>query len=259
MTNSLIAFVSFVVFALTVLGAARLGKTYLFGLSITFILVSNITVQINVEVLPNVTISWAIIIYSLVYLITDLVIEFYGRRTAYVLAVVNLAVQLLLWAYVGLSLMVTPDSSGNSAQAYETMRVLFGTTARITIAAVVAALGPFMDVFVTSRIREFLKRRRLLGNETLNLIARAKLSTFLGEAINTVLFFSLALLGTGTDLPTLASIIVTAILVKWAISLADTPFLYMFLRFFNRPLDVSTPFHAAVGGVPEVPPREAGL
>lgn len=239
MDNLLIAILSFVIFVIVVLAAARAGKTYLFGLSITFILISNVTVQMNTEIVPGVTISWAIIIYSLVYLITDLVIEFYGRRTAYELAATNLGVQILFWFYVWLSLKASPAASGNSTHAYETMKALFSTTAQITLAAIVAALGPFADIFTTQKIRDYLKGHHIYGSQILNLLVRAKLSTLFGEVINTVLFFSIALMGTNTDTITLVSIVISATVAKWIISAADAPFLWVYFRYIGAPADVS--------------------
>lgn len=239
MSNLLVAGVSFGLFVLVVLAAARLGRVYLFGLSIAFILVSNITVQMAVEIVPGVEISWAIIIYSLVYLITDLVIEFYGRSAAYWLAATNLAVQLLLWTYVWLSLQVVPASSGTSTQVYETMRLLFGTTSQITIAAVLASVGPFLDITTTSLIRNYLKHRKIVGGTIANLILRAKLSTFIGEVINTVVFFSIALMGTGLPWSSRVSIIVSATVAKWVISAADAPFVWLFFKFVGPPKDAS--------------------
>jgi uncharacterized integral membrane protein (TIGR00697 family) len=237
MSNLIVAASSFVVFTFCVLVAGKCGKVALFGLSIAFIIMSNITVQINVEVVPGITISWAIIIYSMVYLITDLVIEFYGRSVAYRLAATNLFIQLLLWLYVWLSLMATPAASGNSSQVYDTMKSLFGTTTQITIAAIVAAIGPFADIFATGHIREYLKAHRFFRDEIFNLLARTKLSTLLGEIVNTVIFFGLALVGTGTPFSILMSIIVSATIAKWVISLADAPFLWLYFRFVGPPKD----------------------
>lgn len=238
MHNLLVGLAIFIVFVLVSLAAARAGKTYLFTTSITFIVISNITVQMSVELLPGIVISWAIIIYSLVYLITDFVIEFYGRREAYRLAVTNLAVQYVLWLYVWLSLMVHPAPMGDSNAVYATMRSLFGTTTQISIAATIGALGPFSDIFITGRVREYLRARRLFRHEILNIVARAKLSTLIGEFINTVLFFSIALMGTGLDARALASIILSATVVKWMIALLDAPFLYVFFRYLGLPPDV---------------------
>lgn len=239
MANMKVAIVSFVFLVFAVLGVARLGKHLLFALSVAFIVMSNITVQVTTEVAPGVIISWAIIIYSMVYLITDLVIEFYGRTSAYQLAAANLGVQILLWVYVWLSMLVVPISDGNARVAYDTMGLLFGTTTRITIAAVIAAIGPFADIFATDKLRVILRRLGLGGAGAGSVLARAKVSTLLGELINTVLFFGIALAGTGAAVGTQVSIILTATLTKWTLAFADVPFLWAFLRYAGEPLDNS--------------------
>jgi queuosine precursor transporter len=232
--NELIAVLSFIGFAIAVVVAARLGKTALFVLSATFIIISNVTVQMPVAVF-GMEISWAIIIYSLIYFITDILCEYHGKTTGYRLAATNLAVQLILWAYVFLSLQVTPVESGKAM--YGTMEKLFGTTAQVTFAAIVASAGPFLDIFVFSWIRQkwdVVAQRHIDGktalallfnNRVLALVARNKLSTLAGQIVNTVLFFSLALFDTGIPTGTLVSIIVSASAIKVLIALADIPFL----------------------------------
>lgn len=234
--NEIVAILSFVGLAILVLIAARLGETFLFVLSVTFIILSNITVQMPVRVFGT-AISWAIIIYSLVYFITDLLCEYHGRAAGYRLAATNLGVQIILWAYVWTSLRVSPEPSG--AGAYDTAMKLFATTAQITFAAIVASAGPFLDIFIFSSIRTwwdaFASRRgggtgflaRFLRNKLWALVTRNKLSTFVGQVVNTMIFFTLALLGTGVPRSTVVSIIVSASIVKIAIALADIPFLVM--------------------------------
>lgn len=195
--NEISAILSFIGLALVVLVAAKLGKTALFVLSSTFIIVSNITVQMPVNVF-GMEISWAIIIYSLVYFITDILCEYHGKANGYRLAATNLAVQIILWAYVWASLQVTPVSSGQ--EVYLTMEKLFGTTAQITFAALVASAGPFLDIYVFSWIRqkwdseagkhvdENTYLANLFRNRVLSLVARNKLSTFVGQILNTAIF-----------------------------------------------------------------------
>lgn len=240
--NEFVAVTSFICLALLVLVAARLGETFLFVLSVTFIILSNITVLMPVRVF-GFEISWAIIIYSLVYFITDLLCEYHGRAAGYRLAATNLAVQVILWAYVWASLQVSPQPSG--VEVYQTAEKLFATTAQITFAAIVASAGPFLDIFIFSSIRDWWDGvaaryktidstlARFLRNKIWGLVTRNKLSTFAGQVVNTIIFFSFAFLGSGVAIDTLVSIIVTASGMKIVIAVADVPFLVMAERVLH--------------------------
>lgn len=216
--NALVAFASFVVFVLLILVATRLGAKYLFVLSTTFIVISNITVQIPVTIF-GVTISWAIIIYSMVYLITDVLSESFAKHLAYKLAACNLSVQIILWLYVWSSLKVEPVGPAGTA-AFENATELFTATARITLAAIVAAAGAFIDI----AIYETIKRR--FGGP---LWIRNNVSTIVGQGANTILFFVIALYGV-VEANVLFQIVWTAILAKMAIAACDTPFIYLARR-----------------------------
>ena len=239
--NESMAIVSFLGLVLAVLVAARLGQASLRLLAAVYILLSNITVGMPVPVF-GVEISWAIVIYSLVYFITDIVSEHYGRRSAYQLALTNLLVQVLLWLYVWSSLLVEPSPDGQTA--HETMRLLFGTSSRITVAALVAGIGPFLDIATFALIRDrwdqWVARldrvsgmARVARNRVVAIVARNKLSTFAGQILNTIVFFSIAFVDTGVSARTLLSIIVSASLVKVVVALADIPFLVLVDRFIR--------------------------
>ncbi len=221
MVNEAFALVSFLIFMVLVLIATRMGKMYLFILSTSFILLSNITIQIPVRVV-TLPITWAVIIYSPIYLITDILNEFYDRTQAYKLAACNLIVQLFLWGYVYLSLQVTPLPEGTAA--YKTMNDLFASTARITFAAMIAALGPFVDIFIYQRIQE---RAMARGGWLSKLWLRNNLSTWVGQTSNTFVFFVVAFYGQFQQEGLLLSIIATALVVKLAMAVGNTPFIYL--------------------------------
>lgn len=225
--NELIAIASLVAFVLIILGATRLGVKYLFGLSITFILISNITVQIPVTVF-GVTISWAVIIYSMVYLITDILSECFAKNLAYKLAACNLGVQVILWLYVWSSLQVEPVRPDGTAP-FENAAQLFTATARITLAAIVAAAGAFIDI----AIYEGLKARRRGPSWIRTLWFRNNLSTMIGQSANTTIFFVIALYGV-VESNVLFQIVWTAIVAKILIAWCDTPFIYIAKRIRQR-------------------------
>ena len=133
---------------------------------------------------------------------------------------------MLLWAYVWSSLQVEPEPGGQDA--FLTMDNLFSTTARITFAAIIASAGAFFDIMVY----EWLMNRKKTGFLS-KLWVRNNLSTWVGQSLNTVLFFVLALYGVVAN-EVLISIILTAMGVKIVIAACDTPFLYWARKFTPR-------------------------
>lgn len=233
--NEFIAISTFLVTGLLVVIAARVGIKYLFVISAFIILATNITVLIPVEVF-GVSISWAVILYSMVYLITDILSECSGRYLAYKLAACNLAVQILLWLYIWISLQVTPepvawaDDPTQFPHPFVVADTLFSSTVRITFAAIIASLGAFLDIM----FYEWLKAKgdRLVGIKSKNwrqkllsnLAFRNNFSTIIGQTVNTALFFLVAFYGV-VETPELIQIILSASAVKIVIALCDTPFI----------------------------------
>jgi uncharacterized integral membrane protein (TIGR00697 family) len=211
----------------SVLLAARFGISTLFALSACFIVASNITVQMTIP-LFGMSFSLAVIIYSCVYLIADLVSEHYGKQAGFRLAACNLVVQLFLWAYVLLSVKIMQRSEAETSVPVAAAATLFGASSRITFAAVLASIGPFLDVVVYARIREFLQSRqdaRRQDDSVMYLIARNKLSTLAAHVVNTAIFFAIAMFG--TDWRTVAGVVATATLAKIIVMVIDTPFLIL--------------------------------
>lgn len=222
--NGFLALSSFVCLGLIILIAGRLGKTYLFVLSAFIIVATNVTIGIQVDIF-GLSLSWAVIMYSMVYLITDILSEFHEKNDAYKLAATNLAIQMIFWLYIYFTLAILPSAG---EQAYTNVASLFSTTPRITLAAIVASLGAFADIWVYERIREWSRTRDGVLKQ---LWVRNNVSTIIGQSLNTALFFLIALYGV---LPNIWEIIGAALLVKWTIAFLDTPLLYGARYVYNR-------------------------
>lgn len=215
--NELVCISTFILLCLAVGSATKWGLKHLYIMSAFIILASNVTVGVQVDVF-SVSISLGVIIYSIIYLVTDIVSEFYERYEAYKLAVTNVLIQIAFWIYIFISVNVTP--SGDT-EAYMAMNSLFNATARITVAALVASLGAFVDIY----FYEWMLKKSAVEGERYapKMWLRNILSTCIGQSINTAIFFTIALYGVVSNLP---SIIISAIVIKLAIAVFDTPFLY---------------------------------
>ena len=223
--NELVAVSTFVLLCISIGIATWWGLKQLYVLSVFTILASNVTVGIQAD-LFGVSVSLGVIIYSIIYLVTDVVSEFYKRNEAYKLALTNVLVQIGFFIYIFISTNVIP-SGGQTA--YDAMNALFSSTARITVAAIVASLGAFVDIYFYEWM---LKKASIQGKRYApKMWLRNILSTFFGQSVNTALFFTIALYGV---VPNLISIIISAIAIKWAIAILDTPFLYWARMIHSR-------------------------
>ncbi|MFC1492227.1 queuosine precursor transporter [Nitrospinota bacterium] len=205
--------ITFIFLGVVLLVCTKLGKTYLFACTVSYILVSNITVTKQVTVFGWST-SLGVVIYSLVYLATDICSEYGDDPDDYRLAVMNVIAQLLFLVYIYLSIITPPDAKTDFAAPH--IEKLFSTTLRISIAAFIAALGAFADIW----LYRFLKRKWPTG--IINLLVRNNVSTIFGQGVNTILFFFIAFYGV---LENLVQIIITAMIVKCIIAVLDTYFI----------------------------------
>ena len=234
--NEVVTVLSFAVLAMLVVTAARIGTISLFVLSATYIFLSNITIGMPIRVF-GVEFPWAIIVYSLVYFIVNLTCEFHGEGAAYRLAATNVCVQVILWGYVWASLIITPASSG--IHSYNAMNQLFGTTKQISVAALLASVGPFLGIFIYSWLRrrwEALAVKyenssgpaaRIFKHRMLAIVIRNKVSTFAGQIVNTIVFFTVASFNSHTETSLIISVIVSSCIVKMIVAIADVPFLIL--------------------------------
>ncbi|MEM8975710.1 MAG: queuosine precursor transporter [Pseudomonadota bacterium] len=216
MTNELLVVAVVALMATAILSATYFGKPFLFAISCFIIVVSNATVGIQLDVF-GLAVSWGVIVYSFIYLITDILSELFEEDSAYQLAFMNVFVQVVFWIYLTLTFFV---ETRVSQETLSTLEQLYATTPRITLAALVAVFGAFVDIWVYEKIK-----KRYSGSQSVwsGLWFRNNVSTIVGQSVNTVLFFTIALWGV---VPDLLSIILTAIAIKAAIALVDTPLLY---------------------------------
>ncbi|MCH8010545.1 MAG: queuosine precursor transporter [Candidatus Marinimicrobia bacterium] len=91
-----------------------------------------------------------------------------------------------------------------------------GSTTRITIASIIAYLiSQFHDVWLFHLLKKRFKHRHLW--------LRNNISTFLSQTLDTNIFIIIAFYGDRTLLPLIGGQLV----VKWLMTVADTPFVYL--------------------------------
>jgi queuosine precursor transporter len=178
----------------------------------------------------HLTASVSLLVVPLLFTINDVIVEVHGKERARSVVFSGLIVIALL---MGMALLAThlPPSARFAANepAYDT---IFGQSARIAAASLVAfALAEVLDVWVFSKIRERLGKKALW--------LRNNVSNFAAQLVDTVLFMSLAFYALdkpfGANVSFLVGLMLPYWLLKCAMSVIETPFVYLGVRWLRGP------------------------
>lgn len=180
----------------------------------TFPLVKIFGYQLNASV--------AIFVVPLVFTVNDVITEVYGKERTRSIIRSGLVVILLIFLVSILFTSLPPSARFQRTEpAYDT---IFGLSKRIAAASLTAfAISEFTDVFIFVRIRQ------LFGKKALWL--RNNLSNFGAQFVDTVLFLTLAFYAFnkpfGGNVNFLVSLIIPYWLLKCAMSVIETPLVYL--------------------------------
>lgn len=155
--------------------------------------------------------------FPVVFLMTDVIGEVYGKRTAQAFVLAGFVSTILFIVYSWLSLVMPWSEDGEWAHAgYD---VIFGLSTRIAIASLVAFLiAEYQDVLSFFFFRERVGVKYFW--------VRSLLSNMWSQLLDTVIFMVIAFVGV-YSWRTLVSIIVTWWLYKVAMGLLYTPLSYV--------------------------------
>ncbi len=167
--------------------------------------------------------SAGVFMFPVVFLMTDVVGEVYGKRVAKFFVFAGIVSTLLWIGYSLVSLAMPWAEKGLWVKdSYETM---LGVSIRIAIASVVAfAVAEYQDVL------SFFFFRAKLGEKLFWL--RSTLSNLWSQLLDTVLFMTIAFYGV-YDTSVLVTLIITWWLYKVAMGFLYTPLAYLGVRFLK--------------------------
>ena len=169
----------------------------------------------------GIVVSVAIGLYSMSFLLTDFLGEIYGKKQA--LRAVYMAIfGAIIYVFAAqFSVATEPAAYYGFQSAYATV---LGTAPRLVIASIAAFIvAQLCDVLVFDKLKEVTNGRFLF--------LRNNLSTLVGQTLDTIIFYLIAFWGI---VPNILELIVVTILVKVAIAIADTPFLYAAKNIVSR-------------------------
>lgn len=218
MSNELI----FVISVLFYLGSVLLlykffGKNGLYAFSIFGTLLGNVAVCKCID-LFGFSSTAGNVLYAATFLVTDILSEKYGKKEATKAVKYSFSTMLLWLIGTQIILLLTPNATDF---VHESMNTVLGLVPRITIASLAGFIcSQNIDVF----LYHFIWKKT--GDTKAKLWIRNNGSTLISQAVDTVIFTTLAFWGT---YPTniFVSILLTTYLFKAVVAIVDTPFIYM--------------------------------
>ena len=190
---------------------------------VTCLITSNI-IAVKLVALGGLVVFAAIVIFPLSYIFGDVLTEVYGYRRARLVIWLGFGCNLLAVVAIIIGQLLPPAAPFQDAQAaYE--RIL-GYSPRLLGASFVAYLiGEFSNSLVLAKMKVATEGRWLW--------ARTIGSTIVGEGLDTLVFNTLAFVGTFP-----AAVLVNSILSAWLLKVVyetlATPFTYAVVTFLKR-------------------------
>jgi len=211
--------------AIAAVGLVALFVTALVTAQVTAAKVLALPLPIALPVVgPEILLPGAALAYALTFFASDCFAELYGRRAAQVVVNVAFAMNFVVLALVW-STLVAPGVDPGVSSAFATA---LGPTTNIVAGSLLAyVVSQNVDVVLFHAIRERTGPRLLW--------LRNVASTATSQAVDTVIFVGVAflvaptLLGIGQPLPlpVVGTLVAGQYVLKLAIALVDTPFVYL--------------------------------
>ena len=166
-----------------------------------------------------------VLFFPISYLFNDIMTEVYGFARS----------RRAVWAGFGalafaslMSFAVTalPPSSTMSAEHQNAVNLIFGQTARIALASLVAFwAGEFVNSFILAKLKVYTAGK-FLWMRTIG-------STFGGEAIDSLIFYPIAFLGTWSN-EQVVSVMIGNYFIKVLWEVVATPFTYAIVNYLKK-------------------------
>ncbi len=192
------------------------------ALNVTFLLLSNFTAG-RIIGIEGVGVSVTVLYFPFTYLIADILTEVYGYAQARSVIWLSLFCSIVAAGVVDLALLVPPAPFFTQDSGYQQ---IFSAAPKMAIATLLAVFtGDICNSYVLAKLKIWSKGRRLW--------LRFVVSTVLGEGVNTLVFYGIALYGV---LPN--DLLVQGILMGWAVkTLVEVvllPVTYPVVAFLKR-------------------------
>lgn len=198
----------------------------MFGRTGLFVWIGISTILANLQVVKTIeifglTATLGNAMYGTAFLVTDILNEKYGKKDAQKAVWLGFFTLVVMTIIMQLALLFQPHPDDF---AQESLATIFGIIPRIALGSLAAYLvSQFTDVYIFT----YLKKKFPTDAQ---FWIRNNGSTMVSQLLDTLVFTSIAFLGE-YPMHVWFEIFITTYLLKWVISLMDTPFGYIAKRF----------------------------
>ncbi|GAE91415.1 transporter [Gracilibacillus boraciitolerans JCM 21714] len=195
----------------------------LFGKAGLFVWIGMSTVLANIQVLKTVEMVGLVatlgnITYGTVFLATDILNENHGKKEAKKAVWMGFSSLLIMTIVMQIALRFTPPHADDFAQ--ESLETIFDLIPNIAIGSMLAYLvSQYIDVWIYGKLKQLLPSQK-------HLWIRNNGSTMISQFVDTLIFCSIAFYNVH-DFEVWLSILFTTYVIKFVVSVLDTPFLYI--------------------------------
>lgn len=183
-------------------------------LFVVSLLVSNVITSKQVLLPFNITMTGAVFIFPITYILSDLFSEVYGYRWSRVTCYIAFAMNLFMVIVFNLVIESPAPGYWTNQEAFATV---LGSTPRVLASSLLAFV---VGDFVNDKLFNHMKKKYPQSHKGFGF--RAVISSLLGELVDSLIFLPLAFLGQ-MPIKTLAIMTVTQVLIKTLYELIILP------------------------------------
>lgn len=200
----------------------QLGLTLLF---VVALVVSNIITSKQVLLPFNITMTGAVFIFPITYILSDLVSEVYGYRWSRLTCYFGFAANLFAALVFSAVIQSPAPSYWQNQEAFQTV---LGSTPRVLIASLLAFV---IGDFVNDQI--FARMKRKYPDSIKGFGARAIFSSLMGELVDSLVFLPLAFWGL-MPVKTLVIMTISQVFIKTGYELVILPFTTITVKLVSK-------------------------
>lgn len=194
-------------------------------LFVSCLLISNIITSKQVLLPFNITMTGAVFIFPITYILSDVFSEIYGYRWSRITCYLAFAMNLLMVIVFSLVIITPAPSYWTNQEAFQTV---LGNTPRILFASLLAFV---IGDFVNDRVFRRMKIKHPTDHKGFGW--RAILSSLCGELVDSLIFLPIAFIGL-MPIKTLVVMTLCQVLIKTGYELVILPITRMVVHLVSK-------------------------